>query len=160
VGCHPPLGDGSYKLKRRGRRSGGRNTRGSKGTHSGGFLHGNPPTFRLRTTGELSWERYDGACWVFLPGCGIYLLVALSYVAILYVTRGGLPDTYLPFIWPPESPFLIFRYTWQLGSVDENLLSLFGRLLTIGGAIWGYRMSPPSPSIDAGSNHNQPRGNA
>jgi hypothetical protein len=73
-----------------------------------------------------------------LAGYLIYLLVAWSYIAVLKGMTGGSPDTFPPFVWPFESPFLIFRYSWEGPPVDENLLSLFGGLLLIGGALWGY----------------------
>jgi hypothetical protein len=72
-----------------------------------------------------------------LAGYGIYLLFTWLYIAFMETATGGSPDTYLPFVWPFMSPFLIFRYSWE-GPLDENLLSLFGGLLLIGGALWGY----------------------
>jgi hypothetical protein len=41
-------------------------------------------------------------------------------------------------VWPFMSPFLVFRYSWEGPPLDENLLSLLGGLLLIGGAVWGY----------------------
>jgi hypothetical protein len=73
-----------------------------------------------------------------LAGYGVYLLVAWIYVALLRIVTGGSPDTYLPFVWPFTSPFLIFRYSWEVSPLDVNLLSLLGGLLLIGGALWGY----------------------
>ena len=83
-------------------------------------------------------RKYGAACWGALAGYAIYLLVAWSYIGVLEMATGGLPDTYLPFVWPFMSPFLIFRYSWEGPPLDENLLSLFGGLLLVGGAIWGY----------------------
>jgi hypothetical protein len=60
------------------------------------------------------------------------------------LATGGSPDTYPPFIWPFESPFLIFRYSWEYASIDENVLSLIGGLLLIGGILWGYLGFPPN----------------
>ncbi len=73
-----------------------------------------------------------------LAGYGIYLFLAWLYIAFMEIATGGSPDTYLPFVWPFMSPFLIFRYSWEGTHLDENLLSLFGGLLLIGGALWGY----------------------
>ena len=72
-----------------------------------------------------------------LAGYAIYLLVAWLYIACMRIATGGSPDTYLPFVWPFTFLFLIFRYTWE-GHLDENLLTLLGGLLMIGGALWGY----------------------
>jgi hypothetical protein len=71
-------------------------------------------------------------------GYAIYLLIAWSYIAIVRKITGGSPDTFPPFVWPFESPFLIFRDSWQGPPLDENLLSLVGGLLLIAGALWGY----------------------
>jgi hypothetical protein len=73
-----------------------------------------------------------------LAGYAIYLLVAWIYIAVMQIATGGSPDTYLPFVWPFMSPFLIFRYSWEGTPLDENLLSIFGGLLLVGGAIWGF----------------------
>jgi hypothetical protein len=73
-----------------------------------------------------------------LAGYGIYLLLTWLYLAFMEAVHGGSPDTYLPFVWPLMSPFLIFRYSSQGTHLDENLLSLFGGLLLIAGALSGY----------------------
>ena len=73
-----------------------------------------------------------------LLGYGIYLLSTWLYIGFREMATGGAPDTYLPFMWPFMSPFLIFRCSWERTPLDENLLSLFGGLLLIGGALWGY----------------------
>jgi hypothetical protein len=59
------------------------------------------------------------------------LLVAWIYIAVMEIATGGSPDTYLPFVWPFMSPFLIFRYSWEGTPLDENLLSVFGGLLLV-----------------------------
>jgi hypothetical protein len=73
-----------------------------------------------------------------LAGYAIYLLVAWIYIPAMEITIGGSPETYLPFVWPFMSPFLAFHYSWEGPPLDENLLSLLGGLLMIGGALWGY----------------------
>ena len=77
-----------------------------------------------------------------LAGYFVYLLVAWSYLAVMGTIYGGWPDTYPPFVWPFTSPFLVFRYSWQGPPLDENLLSLLGGLLLIGGALWGFLSFP------------------
>jgi hypothetical protein len=78
-----------------------------------------------------------------LAGYGIYLAVAWGYIEILNKMTGGEPDTFPPFVWPLESPFLILPDSWHGPPLDENLLSLLGGLLLIGGGVWGYLNFPP-----------------
>ena len=99
-----------------------------------------PAADMLNTKGEerFSMEKIQRCIAGALAGYAIYLLVAWIYIAVMKIATGGSPDTYMPFMWPFMSPFLIYRYSWQGPPLDENLLSLFGGLLLIGGAIWGY----------------------
>jgi len=73
-----------------------------------------------------------------LAGYATYLLAAWIYIAVLKTATGGSPDTYLPFVWPFLSPFLIFPDSRKVTPLDENFLSAFGGLLLLGAAIWGY----------------------